>query len=143
MSNRKVNVELNLTPFIDLFSTLVVFLLLTAVWNQLSSLSTNIESSTSSDSPPPKKKEIQLGVTIFQNKVQILEDNKPLDIPNIAPGKMDIDRITKQIQILRQKYPKKKDVTLNTANTTPYGHMIQIFDTLVGEDFPEVGVNTQ
>ena len=140
---RKVNEDLNLTPFIDLFSTLVVFLLLTAVWNQLNSLSTNIENSTSSDSTPPPKKEVQLGITVFQDKVQILEDNKPINIPNTAKGEMDMTNIVKYIQYLHQKYPTKKNITLNTANTIPYGHMIQIFDTLVGEDFPDVGVNTQ
>ncbi len=33
---RKTNIELNLVPFIDLMSVLITFLLITAVWTQVS-----------------------------------------------------------------------------------------------------------
>lgn len=145
------NEELNLTPFIDLFSTLVVFLLLTAVWNQISSLSTNIENSTSSDTPPPLKKEVQLSVTLLENEVQMLEDKTAtkisyinnVDENNRAIKTIDTQRMIQILQYWKQKYPNKKGITLNTQNNVSYGKMIQAFDTMVGQDFPEVGVNTQ
>lgn len=149
MSNE--NEELNLTPFIDLFSTLVVFLLLTAVWNQISSLSTNIENSTSSDTPPPKVKEVQLSVTLLENEIQMLEDKKltrfrysrGLDKDNNPIKKVNSDRMVQILRYWKQKYPNKKGITLNTQNNVSYGNMIEAFDTMVGQDFPEVGVNTQ
>jgi len=143
MAKRKVNEDLNLSPFIDLFSTLVVFLLLTAVWNQLSSLTTNIESSTSSDTPPPKEKKVSLGLTIFRDHVQLLEDNKATKINHLTGGMVNIEQVVYYLQDWRSRYPERKDITLNTANTTSYGQMIHVFDTLVGQGFPEVGVNTQ
>ena len=51
--------EPNLTPFIDLFSVLICFLLMTAAWLQLESMQTNIEKATTSSapsSPPPENK---------------------------------------------------------------------------------------
>jgi len=39
----KLNIELNLVPFIDLLSALVLFLLLSAVWVQISAIPTNVD----------------------------------------------------------------------------------------------------
>ncbi len=139
---KKVNEELNLSPFIDLFSTLVVFLILTAVWNQLSSLSTNIESSTSSDSPPPPKKQVELAVTLLPTEVQMMEDKNIRKIANRGK-ELNMEEITRILIEWKRKYPKKNDVVLNTQNSIPYGNMIRVFDTMVGAEFPDVGVNTQ
>jgi biopolymer transport protein ExbD len=40
----KLNVELNLVPFIDLLSSLVLFLLVTAVWLQVGTIPATVES---------------------------------------------------------------------------------------------------
>ncbi len=135
--------NLNLTPFIDLFSVLVLFLISTAVWQQLSSLSTNVDNSTSSDNPVPKEKEVSLSITLLPDKVQLLESEKATDIPNVAGQELNKERIKSSIEQWRLKFPDKKDVTLNTANTILYGNMITVFDIVVGAGFPNVGVNTQ
>lgn len=140
--------DLNLTPFLDLFSTLICFLLLTAVWFQVEALSTNVDSVTSSDnsnpSTPPEKK-VQLVVTILQNEIQMSEDEKSNKIPVQLDDKglLNMDRVKEVLQNWRTKYPDRKDVVLNTENQVPYKHMITTFDTLVGEGWPDVGVNTQ
>ena len=143
MSASNSGENLNLTPFIDLFSVLVLFLISTAVWQQLSSLSTNVENSTSSDNPVPKEKEVSLSITVLRDKVQLLESEKATDIPNLSGQELNKDRIKTSIEEWRQRFPDKKDVTLNTANTILYGNMITVFDMVVGAGFPNVGVNTQ
>ena len=67
MAKKKVNVELNMTPFIGLFALLVVMLLLTAVWNHIAVLSTDTSATTASDSPTNDndKKKASLHVTIL------------------------------------------------------------------------------
>jgi biopolymer transport protein ExbD len=136
--------NLNLTPFIDLFSTLICFLLMTAVWNTISALSTNVENSTSASEPQPepKDKKVELSITLYQDKVQFMEATKPLDIPLLGAN-LDENKIIGQLRIWKAKYPDRKDIVLNSANNTAYGKMISLFDMIVGEDFPEVGVNTQ
>lgn len=135
--------NLNLTPFIDLFSVLVIFLISTAVWQSLSSLSTNIANSTSSDTPVPKDKEVSLSITLLPEKVQLLEAERATDIPNLVGQQLDKERIKASVENWRDRFPDKKDVTLNTANTVAYGSMITVFDIVVGAGFPNVGVNTQ
>ena len=139
--------DLNLTPFLDLFSTLICFLLLTAVWFQVEALSTNVDnvtSSNSSSSPQPEKK-VQLVVTLLQNEIQMSEDEKSNKIPVQLDqkGLLNMDRVKQVLQDWRARYPDRKDVILNSENQVPYKHMITTFDTLVGEGWPDVGVNTQ
>jgi biopolymer transport protein ExbD len=55
--DNKLNVELNLVPFIDLLSTLVLFLLVTAVWLQVAAIPTSVKSKgrSASSVPSPAK----------------------------------------------------------------------------------------
>lgn len=143
MAKKNVNVELNMTPFIGLFALLVVMLLLTAVWNSVSALPTNTSSSTSSDSAtPPDKNHITLTVTILANGIEMAENSKGSKVPH-SRGKINKELFIKSLQVWRNKYPKRKDVILNTENGVTYNMLITVFDTLVGEGWYDVGVSTQ
>ena len=134
---------LNLTAFVDLFSTLVIFLLMTAVWNQIASLSTNVENATSSSAPqdPPPKK-VNLAVSLFEDRLEMLEDEASTRIPYVN-GDVDVSQVEATLDLWRQKYPDRKDIILNTSNPVAYRLMIKTFDTIVGKDWSDVGVNTQ
>src|SRR3954467_14220044 len=82
---KSTNVELNLVPFIDLLSTLICFLLITAVWQQINVLSANSSSTTSSDSAtPPDVKKVELNVSLLLDHLEVSEDKKSTKIPHIS-----------------------------------------------------------
>lgn len=54
---RKTNLEVNLVPFIDLMSVLITFLLITAVWTQVSM--------------------IQIGSSVYGKKSETKTENPP------------------------------------------------------------------
>lgn len=143
---RKLQDDLNLTAFVDLFSTLVCFLLLTAVWVHLGALTTNVEKVTASDSssppPPDQKKKANLVVTIMPDRVEMAEDENIQKIP-IAGGQIDMEKVLQILANWKTKYPDRNDLILNTENSIPYRHMIGTFDAMVGAGWPDVGVNTQ
>ncbi len=141
--NRSGDEELNLTPFIDLFSTLVVFLLLTAVWLQINSLSTNVENVDAHSLASNEK--VHLSITILKSQIEISEDDKATRLPLkfTSEGLLEPNSLIKELKRWRQRYPKRKDIILNTQNDIPYSYMIQVFDTLVGQGWSDVGVNTQ
>lgn len=134
---------LNLTPFVDLFSTLVIFLLMTAVWTQIASLSTNAENATSNSNPntPPPEKKVQLIANIFTDRLELKEDEAATNIP-LVNGDVDTTKLEEVLAAWRLKYPDRKDIILNTENKAPYRLMIKTFDTMVGKDWPDIGVNT-
>ena len=148
--------DLNLVPFIDLFSTLICFLIMTAVWNQIESLSTNVDNVSSSDSAAaaedPNARKESLTVTLLADRVEMSENvtqggrvltEKTYKIPTIAAGTIDQEKMQRVLDIWKNNYPNKQDVILNTENHIVYNQMIQTFDMLVGAGFPDVGVNTQ
>lgn len=137
--------ELNLTAYVDLMSTLIVFLLMTAVWSQLAVLSTDTSSTTASDGTPPpadNKPKVTLSVTVLPNHMEMVENEASLKIPHVN-GQIDEMRMVQILRRWHEKHPKKTDVILNTENTVTYKMLVKAFDTLVGNDFPDVGVSTQ
>lgn len=142
MGKKAVNEELNLTPFIGLFAMLVVLLLVTAVWNRVYVFQTNTSASTASDSPQPDKKEVTLSLTILSDRVEMSEDEKGVTVMHEG-DELNTSRIIATLADWRQRHPKKQDVVLNTDNRVPYYQLIELFDVLVGNDWPDVGVSTQ
>jgi biopolymer transport protein TolR len=135
--------ELNLTPYIDLMSTLIVFLLMTAVWNQIAVLSSDTGGTTASDSPsPPDQNKVTLSVTILKDQMEMAENANAVKIPHVG-DQIDAMRMVAILNQWRERYPKKTDVVLNTENSVSYKMLIKAFDTLVGNSFPDVGVSTQ
>ena len=133
---------LNLTPFVDLFSVLVVFLLMTAVWTQIAALSTDVENTTSNSDPnhtPPKK--VVLSATLTGDHIDLKEDEAVQAIP-VMGGDFDVTQLQAILKVWRTKYPDRKDIILNSEDKVPYKTMIKVFDTMVGNDWPDVGVNT-
>lgn len=141
--------EPNLTPFIDLFSVLICFLLMTAAWIQLESMPSYIEKATTSSEPnaepppqnPPEKK-ISLTVSVFKDKITLKENEREIEIGNIG-NEFDKNRLKQEFSRWRMTYLEKKDVILNTDSLVTYGDMIEMYDLLVASDWPDVGINPQ
>lgn len=141
--------EPNLTPFIDLFSVLICFLLMTAAWVQLESVTVQVEKvpapneaaadpTLPPDKPPEKK--TKLTVFMYPERVVLLEDENEYAIPN-QNSIWDKSAIQKKLGEWRVKFPAKKDIILSTEARVTYGQLIKMYDFLVQADWPEVGIN--
>lgn len=140
---RSVNAELNLVPYIDLLSTLICFLLITAVWQQISALTTNGSNASSSESAaPPDPNHIDLSVSVFLDRVEATAGKNMQTIANVG-GEPNYEAINRVLEDWHQKWPDRKDVTLHTDSQAPYKFLIHVMDTLAESDFTDVGVNTQ
>ena len=143
MAKKKVNIELNMTPFIGLFALLVVMLLLTAVWNHILALSTNTSSTTSSDSAtPPDPNKVDFFVTILTDRLELKEGKYPTQISHVGRV-IDKERFIAVLQSWKSRHPDRSDVILSTSDQVTYNQLIETFDTLVGNGWPDVGVSTQ
>ena len=63
---KSLDSELNLVPFIDLLSCLISFLLITAVWTQISSLKVAQSGGVAQEQSEPKEGTIDVRVTMTQ-----------------------------------------------------------------------------
>lgn len=144
---KSANAELNLVPFIDLFSALICFLLMTAAWNSLETIDTgappkSIDLRDDNEPPPPppsQKPKVMLTVTLYVDRLDAGEDNIVQTFRHIG-GTPDFAGLTKLLAEWRKKYPDRKDLVLATENRAPYKHLIKLMDTFIAGEFPEVGI---
>ena len=146
-SGRKANVELNLVPFIDLMSVLVIFLLITAVWSQVSmiQLGNSIYGKKTSDEKvePPPRAEIpfRLDIKDFGHRI-IIGPSTPIVIPKLSNGKYDLVRLLKELKTIKEAYQDKVDCVLTMSDNLAYVNLVNAMDMLLRADFPQISVAT-
>ena len=119
--------ELLLVPMIDIFTVLVTFLLMTAVFSRTVILQINMPSSqTEFRDPPPG---LQIEVMVRKDLLQVADRNSgPLaTFPNNAAG-YDYDGLTDYLKRIKAKFPEKTDATILLEPDTPYDILVQIMD---------------
>lgn len=140
--------EPNLTPFIDLFSVLICFLLMTAAWLQLESLQVQVEKAPSNAASPdpvaelekPKEKKVKLSMKMYGDHVVASEDEKEVASINQA-GDINKAQVASFLSGWKRKFPDRKDIVLNSDSSVTYGQLIRFYDLLVAEDWTDVGIN--
>lgn len=149
-SERQINYELNIVPFIDLMSVCIIFLLLTAVWTQVSMIqigsSVYGKRTDDQESKPPPRPEINLEVLVNHSGYIVEIGRNRISVPQITSmdGEMEHDQrsLILHLQDIKDKYPDKKDAMIAVDETLAYQDLIQGMDSLLLAGFPEVSIKT-
>ena len=143
--------ELLLVPMIDIFTVLVTFLLMTAVFSRTVVLQLNLPAAqTEFREPPPG---LQIEVMVRKDLLQVADRNSgPLaTLPNTAAG-YNYDGLTEYLKRIKAKFPEKTDATILLESDTPYDTLVQVMDrvrvwevkqgltTVQAELFPDVSI---
>lgn len=144
---RSANADINLVPYIDLLSTLICFLLITAVWQQVSVLSTN-SAPTPPPAPedsfnptPPDPNKVELSVKILANAIEVTAGKETRTIPHVS-GKIDKTAVKPAVTLWKKNYPDKKEVTINSEANVPYKYLIEAMDVLIEQNYTGLAINT-
>ena len=143
--------ELLLVPMIDIFTVLVTFLLMTAVFSKTVVLELNLPSSQ--ESPPPLPENLQLEVLVRPDHLEVADRNTgPLkQLPDSAQGH-DYEGLTEFLKQVKAKFPAKTDASVLVEHDTPYDTLVQVMDhvrvfeassgiaTVQAELFPDISV---
>jgi biopolymer transport protein ExbD len=132
--------ELLLVPMIDIFTVLVTFLLMTAVFSRTVILQLNLPASqTEFKDPPPG---LQIEIMVRKDLLQVADRNSgPLaTLPNNATG-YDYDGLTDYLKRIKAKFPEKTDATILLEPDTPYDILVQVMDRTRVFEMSE-GLNT-
>lgn len=119
--------ELLLVPMIDIFTVLVTFLLMTAVFSRTVVLQLNLP--TANAAMPELPQDLQLEVLVRHNLLEVADRNTgPLkDIPNTATGP-DYEGLTDFLKQVKAKFPTKTDAAILLEKDTAYDIVIQVMD---------------
>jgi len=139
-SGEKLNIELNLVPFIDLLSSLVLFLLLSAVWIQVSALNSQIQKRGAA--PAEKREDEQLSIRLTPDGFDMTWPNQlsgfPAKIPK-AKGTFDFAALEKQLKAGMAKIPALS-ASVNADDAVDYGAVIKTIDVGKQSGLPGVGI---
>jgi len=143
-NSKKVNVDLNLVPFIDLMSVCIIFLLITAVWTQISmiQLGSSIYSKKTSEEPikPPPFSEVILRVDVQDKGFRFVLGKDIMSIPRSSDGSYDQEALIEELGKAKARYPEKTDGVVSVADDVSYQHLISTMDAFLISEFPQVSI---
>lgn len=140
---RDHNVDLNIVPFIDLMCVCIIFLLVTAVWTQVSmiQIGSSVYSKRTDASPdvPPPRPEVAFRLDVVNSGFIIIIGKKQMSIPKVN-GAYDDKRLVAELQSIKKQYPEKKDAVITVVEELTYDDLIHGMDMLLRQGFEEISV---
>ena len=144
-SGRDTTVDLNLVPIIDLMSVCIIFLLITAVWTQVSMIqigSSIYGKKTTDDKPePPKHADVPFRLDVLRDGYRVIIGQQQLRFAKSA-GRYDVDKLAVELKKIKELYPDKSDAVITVLDELPYETLIGGMDALLTAGFPEISVAT-
>jgi len=142
--------EMNLVPMIDIFTVLVTFLLMTAVFYRTVILELNLPTAQNVDTPPPA---LQLEIVVRKSTVQVADRGSGLlsEFKSGADG-YDYVGLSEYLKRVKERFPEKLDATILLEPDISYDTLVQMMDTVrvveqkegertvMAELFPEISI---
>jgi biopolymer transport protein ExbD len=143
--------ELLLVPMIDIFTVLVTFLLMTAVFSRTVILELNLPSRQAL--VPDLPKGLQLEVIVYRDRLVVADRNAgSLKILPRTEAGYDFDGLAEFLQAVKAKFPASLNATLLLQADTSYDTLVQVMDrvrvfeakdgvrTVQAELFPDIAI---
>ena len=140
---KAVDSEIPLVPFIDLLLCTIMFLLVTAVWNQLASLEAHLDApgtpESTLDEPPPS--DLPLTVLIdgegYRLSTELGDETR---IPLAPSGEHDTVALREALQRRHGVVPNEERVVLSADDGVQYAQLVAAMDVFSGSGYPSVTV---
>jgi biopolymer transport protein ExbD len=143
--------ELLIVPMIDIFTVLVTFLLMTAVFSRTVVLELNLPAQqTEFREPPPG---LQLEVLVRKDSIQVADRNSgPLGTMHNSASGYDYEALRNYLKRVKAKFPEMTTASLLFEPDIPYDILVQVmdrvrvFETKIGtrteqaELFPDISI---
>lgn len=146
---KELDAQLNLTPFIDLLSTCVCFLLITAVWIEIGTV--EVKQSHGTSAAQEKKETFDLDLVFkdpTQMNVNLKKNGKRVQGLKVEGETFEALMANLNETLISQVLTfKKKSIEIATATVTPrstvdYGSLISTLDVLRKNKIVNIGVLT-
>jgi biopolymer transport protein ExbD len=139
-NKKAVDAEVPLIPFIDLLLCCIMFLLVTAVWNQLARINANQQTPGTEapiDAPPPEER-VKLYLHLrAKGYVLFTTAGDSIDIPK-AGDTFDLSELRNKLQERHRLEPNRKDIIVAPEDGVVYKDVVAAMDVVVGEGFRDM-----
>ena len=137
--------DLDITAFMNLMVILVPFLLITAVFNQVSILEMNLPEQKAADQQKQEKPpEFQLEIVLRKDKLQVYDKpGRLLKSFAMKDQAYDLEGLSALLRQIKVRVPDETAATLLLEPDVPYEHLVQIMDTTRLIEITEANKSTQ
>lgn len=138
---KAVNQEIPLIPFIDLLLCCVMFLLATAVWNQLAAVNANqqVPGQASTEDAPPEDEKVKLilqirnaGYVLGSSAGESIEIKKQVVA---SDREFDVDELKAKLGQWKQAWEKRDDLIVAPEDGVRYQDVIVAMDVATAAGF--------
>jgi len=136
-----VDANIPLIPFIDLLLCCVMFLLVTAVWNQLAAhdVVQRVPGPGNVDDPPVEPLQLNVQVTHAGYVVWSTAGDR-FEIPKHGDD-YDAGALEERLAIWREREPNRKDLVLASEDGVAFEHLIRAMDVARGTGFAGIALS--
>jgi biopolymer transport protein ExbD len=126
----KEAVELNITAFLNLMVILVPFLLITAVFSQVTILELNLPTDGTAVNEP-ESPSLQLEITIRDESIDVGDrTNGLLTVIDKTADGYNLAELGNFLEKVKQRFPDKADATLLLEPDTSYQTLVAVMDAV-------------
>jgi len=119
---------LNLTPMMDVFTVLVVFLLITAVFTSITIMELSVP--TTAGGAGATQPNFAIEVIVRKAGLEIANGRSvEAAIPKVD-GKYDLKKLSELLVRIKAQYPKKEDATVLMEPKVEYDYLVQVMDAV-------------
>lgn len=138
---KTVDHEIPLVPFIDLLLCCIMFLLVTAVWNQLASIDANLQSPGAVDAPDTATEQTLLSVRVQNDGFTLFtEVGDRTHIPLSSEGAYDVGALSEHLSHRRALDPNASAAVVTADDGVQYASVVEAMDALAGGGYPNVTI---
>jgi biopolymer transport protein ExbD len=125
--------ELNLVPMIDIFTVLVTFLLMTAVFSRITIVELDLPSAASASVEPPQ---FRLEVIVRKEGFELTNGTALIaTIPKVNDA-YDLKSLADLVLSLKRDYPTADDASVLLQPEIEYDNLIQVMDVVRSAELP-------
>ena len=132
--------ELNITAFMNLMVVLVPFLLISAVFSQMTVLELNLPPDTNTKQNKNQKKVRNFEVIVRKDSLTVADTlGGVIKKINKVNGKHDFKALSKLLKIIKSKFPEKQNISILLETDIKYEVLVTTMDTVRVVDVVESG----
>jgi biopolymer transport protein ExbD len=139
-------IDLDLTPFMNIFMVLIPFLAVMAVFTRVAILEFSLppaqsEGAAAAAAAGQQNKELDVSIVITDEGYRIVGTGKKLDIVPKIRGQYQLEQLRTLLKAIKFEYPSQKSLVLVLAPEVLYDDVIHFMDVCRESQFPDIGLS--
>jgi biopolymer transport protein ExbD len=134
-------VDLDLTPFMNIFMVLIPFLAVMAVFTRIAILEFSLPPAQTEGAAAQQSKELDISIVITEEGYRIVGTGKKLDLVPKLRGRYQLEQLRALLKAIKFEYPSSKSLVLVVGPDILYDDVIQFMDACRESQFPDIGLS--